>query len=133
MYHGKRNLSPKERLEILYLEVNESRVCSKRPLCVEENLSFVVNRSVLKDPKDWLITDNGSFRNLGNSSKVFGIENGKVSITSLSFRLQNSTTFVNVCLCTFFHALSVLDLFLFNLTYQLFRTSLLSLGTFLLG
>jgi len=32
-----RNLSPKERLEILYLEVNESRVCSKRPLCVEEN------------------------------------------------------------------------------------------------
>lgn len=133
MYHGKRNLSPKERLEILYLEVNESRVCSKRPLCVEENLSFVVNRSVLKDPKDWLITDNGSFRNLGNSSKVFGIENGKVSITSLSFRLQNSTTFVNVCLCTFFHTVSVLDLFLFNLTYQLFRTSLLSLGTFLLG
>lgn len=129
MYHGKRNLSPKERLEILYLEVNESRVCSKRPLCVEENLSFVVNRSVLKD---WLITDNGSFRNLGNSSKVFGVENGKVSITSLSFPLQNST-FVNVCLCTFFHTLSVLDLFLFNLTYQLFRTSLLSLGTFLLG
>lgn len=133
MYHGKRNLSPKERLEILYLEVNESRVCSKRSLCVEENLSFVVNRSVLKDPKDWLITDNGSFRNLGNSSKVFGIENGKVSITSLSFRLQNSTTFVKVCLRTFFHTLSVLDLFLFNLTYQLFRTSLLSLGTFLLG
>ena len=113
----------------MYLEVNESRVCSKRPLCVEENLSFVVNRSVLKD---WLITDNGSFRNLGNSSKVFGVENGKVSITSLSFPLQNST-FVNVCLCTFFHTLSVLDLFLFNLTYQLFRTSLLSLGTFLLG
>lgn len=55
LYHGKRNLSPKERLEILYLEVNESRVCSKRPLCVEENLSFVVNRSILKDPKDWLI------------------------------------------------------------------------------
>ena len=100
MYRGKRNLSPKERLEILYLEVNESRVCTKRPLCVEENVSFVVNRSVLKDTKDWLITDNGSFRNLGNSFKVFGIENGKVSITSLSFiPLQGSTTFVNVCLC----------------------------------
>ena len=86
--------------EILYLEVNESRVCSKRPLCVEENVSFVVNRSVLKNTKDWLINDNSSFKNLGNSFKVFGMENAKVSITSLSFiPLQSSTTFVNVCLC----------------------------------
>lgn len=133
MYRGKRNLSPKERLEILFLEVNESRVCSKRPLCVEENLSFVVNRSVLKDKKDWLITDNGSFRNLGNSSKVFGIENGKVSITSLSFRLQNSTIFVNVCLCLFIlFSYTIFFEFIFvkfNLR-ELFRTSLLSLGTF---
>lgn len=43
------------------------------PLCVEVNLSFVVDRSVLKDTKDWLITDNGCFRNLENSFKVFGI------------------------------------------------------------
>ena len=113
MYFGKKDLSPNDRLEILYFEVNESRVCSKRPLCVEENKSFVVNRSVLKDAKGWLITDNGSFRNLGNSFKVFGTENGKVSLISLSsIRLQNST-FINVCLCLFiyfFHTLSIFDL-----------------------
>lgn len=81
---------------MLYLEVNESRVCSKRPLCVEENVSFVVNRSVLKDTKDWLITDNGSFRNLGNSIKVFGIENGKVSTYYFTV-IYSIAKFNNIC------------------------------------
>ena len=70
---GKRNLSCKERLEILYIKVNEGKVCSKHPLCVQ------ANRSVLNNKEDWFITDMGSFRNLGNYSKISGIRSEKVS------------------------------------------------------
>ena len=44
-----------------------------------ENAGFVVDRGALKDKDDWLITDVGSFRNLGNSCKIGTVKNGAVT------------------------------------------------------
>ena len=43
-----------------------------------ENASFVVDRSQLKNSKDWLVTDLGAFENRGNSAQVFTIADGKI-------------------------------------------------------
>ena len=53
-------------------------MCTKRPNGVQENACFVTDRSQLKNAEDWLVTDVGSFRNLGTSARVFHIENGQV-------------------------------------------------------
>ena len=53
-------------------------MCSERPNGVQENACFVIDRSQLKNVADWLVTDVGSFQNLGASARVFRIENGQV-------------------------------------------------------
>jgi hypothetical protein len=41
---------------VLFLDVDSKKVCSKRPNGVQENACFVIDRSQLKHPEDWLIT-----------------------------------------------------------------------------
>ena len=53
-------------------------MCTKRPNGVQENAYFVIDRFQLKNAEDWLVTDVGSFQNLGASARVFHIENGQV-------------------------------------------------------
>ena len=47
---------------------------------------FVIDRSQLKNAEDWLVTDVGSFRDLGMSARVFHIVNRYVprKVASLS-------------------------------------------------
>ena len=64
---------------ILMLDMDVEKICTKRPNGVMENAGFVVDRGALKDKDDCLITDVGSFRNLGNSCKVATVKNGTVT------------------------------------------------------
>jgi hypothetical protein len=63
---------------VLFLDVDSKKVCSKRPNGVQENACFVIDRSQLKHPEDWLITDVGSFEHCGSSSRVFTIVDGNI-------------------------------------------------------
>ena len=60
------------------LDVDSTKICSRRPNEAMENSIFVVDRSQLKNPKDWLVTDVGSFEHRGSSAKVYTIANGKI-------------------------------------------------------
>lgn len=53
-------------------------MCSERPNSVQQNACFVIDRSNLKSAEDWLVTDVGSFQNVGASARVFRIDNGQV-------------------------------------------------------
>ena len=78
LYKGKHSLSFDDKINILLLGVDSSKVCTERPNGVQENACFVIDRSQLKNAEDWLATDVGSFQNLGASARVFRIENGLV-------------------------------------------------------
>ena len=52
------------------LNVDVERVCSDRPLAVQENAVFVTDRACLKSPDDWLQDDHGSFENKGHSGII---------------------------------------------------------------
>ena len=78
LYEGKHALSFDDKINILFLDVDLEKVCTKRPNGVQENACFVIDRSQLKNAEDWLVTDVGSFQNLGASARVFHIENGLI-------------------------------------------------------
>lgn len=59
-----------ELLDILVLNVDDERICVNRPLAVQENAAFVINRASLKSPDDWLQDDHGSFENKGHSGII---------------------------------------------------------------
>ena len=65
MYKGKQDLSFEERFDVLVTNVDSRGICTKQPLRVQENAAFVIQRSALKGKGDWLVTDLGSFSNLG--------------------------------------------------------------------
>ncbi len=67
------------KVAILMLDIDGEKICTKRPNGVMENAGFVVDRGALKDKDDWLVTDVGSFRNLGNSCKIATVKNGAVT------------------------------------------------------
>ena len=58
--------------------MDSRKLCSEWPNGVQQNACFVIDRSQLKIAEDWLVTDVGSFQNLGASARVFHIENGYV-------------------------------------------------------
>ena len=78
LYKGKHALSFGDKINILFLDVDLEKVCTKRPNGVHEHVCFVIDRSQLKNAEDWLVTDAGSFQNLGASARVFHIENGLI-------------------------------------------------------
>lgn len=82
LYKDKRDLSFEERFDVLVANVDSRKICTKQPLRVQENAAFVIQRSALKDKGDWLVTDLGSFSNLGHGGKVFQVEAGNI-LTSI--------------------------------------------------
>ena len=82
-------LTFESKVNILLLDVDPTKICSKRPNGVDENAFFVVDRSQLKDYKDWLITDVGSFEHRGSSARVFTIIEGEI-VESKTWRSKNS-------------------------------------------
>ena len=78
LYKGKRTLTFEEKFQVLLLDIDITKVCSKRPNGVQENACFVIDRSQLKHGEDWLVTDVGSFENRGSSARVFSTKDGHV-------------------------------------------------------
>ena len=79
LYEGKRVLSCTDKINILLLNVDRAKICSKRPNGVQENAFFVIDRAQLKHVEDWLITDVGSFENRGSNSRLFTIVDGSIA------------------------------------------------------
>lgn len=78
LYKGKRTLSFEQKFQVLFLDVDSTKVCTKRPNGVQENACFLIDRSQLKHGEDWLVTDVGSFENRGSSARVFITKDGHV-------------------------------------------------------
>lgn len=74
---------------MLLLDVDETKICSKRPNGVDENAFFVVDRSQLKSAKDWLTTDVGSFEHRGSSARVFTVNEDEI-VGSYTWRGKKS-------------------------------------------
>lgn len=78
LHKGKTTLSFESKVNMLLLDVDSTKICSKRPNGVEENAFFVVDRSQLKSAKDWLVTDVGCFEHRGSSARIFTIEEDQI-------------------------------------------------------
>ena len=64
-----------------------TRICSKKPLSVMENSSFVIDTSKLDHPDDWKFDEHGSWMNNGNSGfSCFVSQNGVTGITAMARR-----------------------------------------------
>lgn len=70
LYFGDNNTTPylykgtlnfKQRIQLLLLDVDYSKICHSRPTNVMESTAFVVDRTKLKNSEDWLVTDLGTF------------------------------------------------------------------------
>lgn len=71
-------MSFEERFQVLFMDIDASKICTMRPNCVMQNCGFVIDRSTLRDPDDWLCTDLGSFERRGASARVFEIEDNQI-------------------------------------------------------
>ena len=71
----KHSLTFDDKINILILDVDSSKVCCMRPNGVQENACFVIDQSQLKNA--WLVTDVGSFQNLEPVREVFALRMGK--------------------------------------------------------
>ena len=89
LYKGKYDLSFENKLHILLLDVDSSKVCTKRPNGVQENCFFVVDRAQLKNASDWLMTDVGAFDHRGVSGRIFKTEDNQI-LESTLFRGKKS-------------------------------------------
>ena len=78
LFTGKCDLDFNTRFNILSLDVDEAKVCVKRPKNVMENCCFVIDRTAIKNSDDWLVTDLGSFENRGSSARIFVLKDDKM-------------------------------------------------------
>lgn len=62
-------------MHTLMCNIDKTKICTRRPLRFQENGAFVTDCSVLRDEKDRLITDIGSFTNCGQGGRIFTLEN----------------------------------------------------------
>ena len=84
LYKGQRTLNFEQRIQLLLLDVDYSKICHSRPTNVIENAAFVVDRNKLKNSEDWLVTDLGAFENRGSSARVFLINDDRVVESRIS-------------------------------------------------
>ena len=91
LHQGKLPLTFEGKLRVLLLDVDETKICSKRPNGVEGNAFFVVDRSQLKSAKDWLTTDVSSFEHRGSSARVFTVEADEI-VASHTWRGKKSNS-----------------------------------------
>ena len=89
LHQGTLSLTFEGKLRVLLLDVDEIKICSKRPNGVDENAFFVVDRSQLKGTKDWLTTDVASFEHHGSSARVFTVEEDEI-VGSYTWRGKKS-------------------------------------------
>lgn len=85
---GVTSYSGPELLDILVLNVDDARVSINRPLAVQENAIFVIKRTCLKSPDDWLQDDHGSFENKGHSGLIVTSDEDGVFTERLPRRKQ---------------------------------------------
>ncbi|KAK3704120.1 hypothetical protein QZH41_006809 [Actinostola sp. cb2023] len=89
LYKGKYALDFDDKIRILLLDVDTTKICTQRPNAVQENAFFVIDRSTLKNASDWLMTDIGAFDNRGGSARIFHVENNTIAASKL-FRGRKS-------------------------------------------
>lgn len=77
LHQGKLSLTFEGKLRVLLLDVDTTKICSKRPNGVK-NAFFVVDPYQLKSAKDWLMTDVGSLEHRGSSAHVFTIAEDEI-------------------------------------------------------
>lgn len=83
LYNGKYNLSFQDKINILLLDVDSSKICTTRPNGVQENCFFVIDRAQLKNASDWLMTDVGAFDHRGVSARILRTENKQIVESTL--------------------------------------------------
>ncbi|CAB3999185.1 Hypothetical predicted protein [Paramuricea clavata] len=82
LYKGKEQLTFDTAITILLLDVDTSKICTKRPNGIEENACFVIDRSRLRNQEDWLITDIGTFENHRGSARLYKTEDGEIKYSA---------------------------------------------------
>ena len=65
-------------MKVLLLDVDETKICYRRPINAVKNTCFVIDRSQLKNSDDWLVTDLGLFENRGSSARIYVTQNDKI-------------------------------------------------------
>ena len=78
LYKGRLELSFNEKMIILMLNIDQSKVCTRRPLKFQGNAVF--DRESLKGKGDWLCTDLGSFVNKGQSGRIMTVKGRTITI-----------------------------------------------------
>lgn len=78
LHKGTFSLDFDEKMNVLLLDVDSTKICCKLPNGAMEDAFFVVDRTQLKSANDWLVTAVGSFEHRGSSAKVYTILNGKI-------------------------------------------------------
>ena len=56
LFQGKHELDFDTRVQVLLLDVDETKICYRRPINAMNNACFVIDRSQLKNSDDWLVT-----------------------------------------------------------------------------
>ena len=73
IFRGKReDLTSEQRMNLIIL-APDSFHCTERPSPVE-NVAFLVDRSKLAHPNDWVVHDKGSFRNYSRTNTLISSE-----------------------------------------------------------
>ncbi|KAJ7375266.1 hypothetical protein OS493_002013 [Desmophyllum pertusum] len=93
LYKGKYTLTFQEKMHILLLDVDSTKICTKRPNGVHENSFFVIDRAQLKNASDWLMTDVGAFDHRGKAEQP-QLREGEYLIRNLFFRHKNYNDFL---------------------------------------
>ena len=84
LYKGRLELSFNEKMIILMLNIDQSKVCTRRPLKFQGNAVF--DRESLKGKGDWLCTDLGSFVNKGQSGRIMTVKGRTITNRSAATR-----------------------------------------------
>ena len=65
-------------MHVLLLDVDETKICYRRPINAKKNPCFVIDRSQLKNSDSWHVTDLGLFENRGSSACISVFQNDKI-------------------------------------------------------
>lgn len=77
-WRGKKEFQMEEILDILQLNVDGNRICTERPLSVNEDAAFVIDTRELFARRDYLEDNIGNFRNLGHCGNIFQLKNDTI-------------------------------------------------------
>ena len=78
LFKGKYDLSFDDKLHILLLDVDTTKVCTRRPNNVQENCFFAIDRAQQKNASDWLMTDVE-----GVSGRIFRTDSNQILASTM--------------------------------------------------